>query len=195
MFSSLITPPIPQKVEAVNLQTEIGRGIALGLCAPARWQSLTLWNPSSIWPNSCCLFMSYSSCPWPSLLQHQLVRKPQRKASAPTHSCSSELPVGAGWLAGSLCCRLLKEHPSLLCLRNAPVFLWVVALKSRGRYRGFIYYIQLFCECKGLIRKWPFTLAEKLVFTLVFHIHLSNSPCLRCFVCPLIPGALPGPGT
>lgn len=102
------SPTHTQRVEAVILHTEAGLLL---------WACLTLWNPLSTWPNSCCLFTSYNSCP-----KHQLVGKPQRKVSAPTHSCSSELPVGC-WLAGSLPCRLLKEQPSLVCLRSALMFL------------------------------------------------------------------------
>lgn len=48
---------------------------------------------------------------------------------------------------------------------------------------------------KGFHLKVTIHSRRKVVFHSVFHIHLSNSPCLRCFACPLIPGTLPGPGT
>lgn len=76
--------------------------------------------------------------------------------------------------AGSLCCRLLKEHPSLVYLRNSLVLLWVVCLKLKEKYRCFIYYSQFFSGWwKGFISRWTCMLTENLFFT-VFRIRLSN---------------------
>lgn len=192
MFFPLISLPMSQRVEAVILQR--GRAIALGMCASAWWQSLTLWNPSSIWPNSCFLLCPTAAALSPPFHSTSWWRSHREK---PLHP---HIPVPLNclwvcWLAGSLCCRLLKEHPSLMHLRNSLVFLWMVCLKLREKHRCFIYYSHVFCEWwKVFIYRWPFTLMEKLFFTL-FRICLSNFPCLRCFACPLIPGTLHDPGT
>lgn len=81
----------------------------------------------------------------PALPQHQLLGK-KRGFSSSEHPHTPVplncLPVGH-WPAGRLCCRLLKEHWSLVCLGNAQAFLRVAALKLRGKYSCFFYYNQV----------------------------------------------------
>lgn len=48
---------------------------------------------------------------------------------------------------------------------------------------------------KGFHLQVTIHISGKAGFHAVFHIHMSNSPCLRCFACSLIPGTLPDPGT
>ena len=63
-----------------------------------------------------------------ALRQHQLLGKPGRKGGV-SSSMHPHTPVppnclpAGHWLAGRLCCRLLKEHRSLVRLGNAQVFL------------------------------------------------------------------------
>lgn len=171
-----------------------GKGIALGpasRCAGVLGgDSLTLWSWSSIWPNSCCLFMSYSSCPQP--LQPQ-----------PFHNTSCWGRWGKKGGFYSLCthtllflwtaCRSLASwEAALRVIKRAPelcVLGKCTGVSASGRFKieGKIqmHFLLYFCEWwKGFICRQAFTLVEKLVFMLCFISICQLLPVLRCFAHP-----------